>query len=242
MQVKKLRQIALGVILNAVAISANAQFLIGGMILNAVAISANAQYKCDQMLQKEGFEICYNYKLKAPLYTRHIMKYSDLKKQTYSREGLRFFEDVNIPRRYRATLRDYRGSGFDRGHMVSNRSQAFDRKRQKATFVLSNITPQYPNFNRGIFRLTEKLSRKLVTREIGSAVVYTGAIFDRMNPKRIGPGRIAVPSHVYKVINFKNGKNLSFLIPNIEKNQGKKPSKFRVDVREIEKLTGMRFH
>ena len=77
---------------------------------------AQANYKCDQIIKKTGFEICYNYQLKGPLWSKATLTAQDLKKRGYSRKGIRFYEERSIPKRYRSTLADYRHSGYDRGH------------------------------------------------------------------------------------------------------------------------------
>lgn len=214
--------------------------IVAGVFLSLFSIQSNAFYECDQVVEMQSYDACYNYGLKATLWVAQKMSKSDLIKPGHDRDGIRFYEEQSIPKKYRATLADYRRSGFDRGHLASNASFDHNPRLQKETFSLVNITPQYPNMNRGIMRYTEKLTRKLAISN-GSAVVITGNVFDEINPKRIGPGRIAVPKYTYKILKFPNGKNVAFLIPNIKEKQGKKPSKFRVDINEITKLTGFDF-
>lgn len=220
------------------------KFLTSGLLALLVSIPslANAQqYQCDQMVEKQGYQACYNYNLKATLWTRHEMKAADLKLEGYSRDGIRFYEEVSIPRRHRATLADYRRSGFDRSHLVSNDDMNHSRKLQKETFSLVCQSPHYPNVNRKSLLAVEKLIRRL-TISNGQSIVYSGNIYDRLNPKRIGPGRIAVPAETYKIVYFpKTGKHLAFLIPNIKKRQSTKASDFRVDVEVIERKAGLRF-
>jgi endonuclease G len=110
----------------------------------------------------------------------------------------------------------------------------------KDSFSLANITAQTPETNRGIYKYTEILTRKLASKA-GKANLVAGAVFDRINPKRVGPGRIAVPSHLYRVVYSGNSEKYAFLIPNVRENLGKKPSKYRVSIEELEKLTGFKF-
>lgn len=201
----------------------------------------NAPYSCDQIVKKSTFKVCYNYKLKAPLWTKHTVSKADLNKEAYSRDNIRFYSERAIPKKYRSKYSDLTHSGYDRGHMVNNRDMAFNRKFQKETFSMANIAPQTKELNRGIFRYAENLTRKLSKRHKKS-LIFTGNIFERINPKRIGAGQIAVPSHSWKVIYFPEiNESLAFLFPNVKKDLGKKPSKYRVSVSEIEKRIGFKF-
>ena len=200
-----------------------------------------AQYQCDQMVSKQGYQACYNYGLKATLWTKHSLNAKDLKKDGFSRKGLRFYEETSIPRKYRASLADYRRSGYDRSHLVSNDDMNHSRKLQKETFSLVCQSPHHPNVNRVSLLAVEKIIRRL-TKSNGVSHVWSGNIYARINPKRIGPGRIAVPESTYKVVFFPStNKTLAFLIPNIKQKQSKKASDFRVDVALIEKKTGLKF-
>ncbi|MBD3768344.1 MAG: DNA/RNA non-specific endonuclease [Gammaproteobacteria bacterium] len=203
---------------------------------------ASAHYQCDQMIHKERYDICYSYKLKAPLWTRFYITKAELEKKPASRDDDKFYEETSIPAKYRAKLADYRSSGYDRGHVTSSRSMAFTNKAQASTYTLANCQPEYPEHNRGIWRYTETLARKLASKA-GEAVIYTGGVFDPINPKRIGPGRIAVPAKTYKIVYFpKSRESVGFLVPNIPEDQGKKPSKFRVELKDIEKESGFKFN
>ncbi|WP_127472014.1 DNA/RNA non-specific endonuclease [Thiomicrorhabdus aquaedulcis] len=205
------------------------------------SFAAQAQYACDQTIEKQGYSACYNYDLKATLYTVHTMRAEDLKKDGLSRDGLKFYEESSIPARYRAKLSDYRSSGFDRSHLVSNDDQNHSAKLQKETFSLVCQSPHWPNVNRVSLLAVEKLIRRL-TISNKESIVYSGNIYDRVSPKRIGAGRIAVPTETYKVVHFPTeNKTLAFLIPNVPELQSSKASSFRVDVSLIEKKTGFVF-
>lgn len=210
--------------------------------LLGVAFSAQANYKCDQVVEKQGYEACYNYGLKATVFTKYTLKASNLKKPSLPRKGIRFYEEKSIPKKYRATLADWRKSGFDRSHLVSNRSRSFDTKLQKETFSLVCQSLHYPQVNRVALLSVEKLLRRL-TKFNGKSEVFSGNIFDRINPKRTGPGRVAIPKYVYKVIHFPNkNKTIAFLIRNNKNKKSAKASSYRVELAKLEKLAGMKFN
>ena len=51
-----------------------------------------------------------------------------------------------------AVLADYENSNYDRGHLVPAADMVFSEKAMSASFLLSNISPQEPSFNRGIWK------------------------------------------------------------------------------------------
>lgn len=63
-------------------------------------------------------------------------------KQTANREKSNFFEDDKIHEKFRSYLKDYKGSGYDRGHLAAAGNHRHDQRAMDQTFVLSNISPQ----------------------------------------------------------------------------------------------------
>ena len=50
-------------------------------------------------------------------------------------------------------LVDFKGSGFDRGHLVPAGDMGWSYESMSQSFLLSNISPQQPGFNRGIWNI-----------------------------------------------------------------------------------------
>ena len=75
-----------------------------------------------------------------------------------------FHPDYRIPENFRADLVDYSGSGYDRGHLVASANQIETKLQNSETFLLSNMSPQRPEFNRDIWRELEAEIRKLNAR------------------------------------------------------------------------------
>lgn len=181
-----------------------------------ISFSLQANYKCDQIIQKTGFDICYNYQLKSPLWAKTLLTRHKLNKDRFDRKNFSFYEETSVPRKYRSTLASFRRSGYDRGHTISAADVSFDRRSLKDSFSLANVSAQTPEANRGLYRLTEILTRKLA-KKAGKATVIAGAVFDRIRPKRIGAGGVAVPSHLYRIVYWPGGAKYAFLIPNVKK-------------------------
>jgi endonuclease G len=152
---------------------------------------------------------------------------------------------------------DYRGSGFDRGHM----KPAADSPTQEAmdeSHLMTNMAPQYPNVNREGWATLEDAVRDMVQSTGGKAYVMTGNLYldgqgKPLPPeaiKTIGPdGRpIAVPTHNFKTVllELPNG-NLSmfaYMVPNVKDaptepvNIAKYLEESRTSVDKIEDLLG----
>ncbi len=93
---------------------------------------------------------------------------------------------------------DYKGSGYDRGHLAPSADMCFSYQTMAESFYLSNMSPQNPSFNRGIWSKLEKQVRQWAIDD-GAVYVVTGTVLTKGLPT-IGSGRITVPRYFYKVI------------------------------------------
>ncbi|CAM9100597.1 unnamed protein product [Discosporangium mesarthrocarpum] len=78
-----------------------------------------------------------------------------------------FHTDKRIDALFRSTLDDYRGSGFDRGHMAPAGDHKTTQEVLNETFALTNISPQMGSFNRSYWRKFEAFIRSLVITDDG---------------------------------------------------------------------------
>lgn len=109
-----------------------------------------------------------------------------------------FFADARLPRSERAELSDYRGSGFDRGHMASA-AQRPDETSMAQSFSLANVVPQAPDMNQKAWAKIERDTRHYIMRAKGDVYLITGPVFTAEH-QTIGPNRVAVPSAIYKLV------------------------------------------
>ena len=140
-----------------------------------------------------------------------------------------------------ATNADYTGSGYSRGHLAPAADFAWSNEAIRATFVLSNAIPQKQRVNAGIWAWLEAAVRRIAATA-GEVYVFTGALFSA-DPETIGAGRVAVPSHTFKVVLVIDGERKSMfaaVVPNAENVTGPL-DRFLVGVDEIERFTGLDF-
>ncbi len=98
---------------------------------------------------------------------------------------------------YQVGPNDYRGSGYDRGHVVPSGDRTNTSRDNSATFLMTNIIPQSPENNRGPWRELEEYGRSLVYQYDHSLHVFAGAYGRQGN---VGNRAVAVPSRLWKII------------------------------------------
>jgi DNA/RNA endonuclease G (NUC1) len=152
-------------------------------------------------------------------------------------------------------LADYKGSGFDRGHMAPAGNQTTNAKLKEETFFLSNMTPQVPALNQQIWRELEDKTRQWV-EQFGATHQITGVLFydpKEENPQTadgiihysvIGKGQVAVPTHLFKIIIAQSGgqtKAIAFVIENRKHSRPFQFEQFIKSINWIEERTGLDF-
>lgn len=159
-----------------------------------------------------------------------------------------FRPDFRVPPMFRADLADYAGSGYDRGHLVASANQREQAIQNSETFLLSNMSPQAPGFNRRIWRDLEEAVRRLQNKQrIYETYVVSGPVFyfDRA-VEVIGASddngvSIPIPHAYFKSILAENDKGSlqmwSFLLDN--EGSDRPLSEFRVPTTEVERKAGI---
>lgn len=137
-----------------------------------------------------------------------------------------------------AALGDYKGSGYDRGHLCPAADMALNHTSMSESFYLSNMSPQVAGFNRGIWSTMEDQVRKWAL-EFDGLDVATGPIF-KDNVGEIGSNQVTVPGYYYKVLYSEKSQIMIGLVLKNEASS-KNLEQFVVVVDSIEKLTGIDF-
>jgi endonuclease G len=187
-------------------------------------------------LCREGYAVGYSTEKKIPDWVSYYITANEVARKFERSNDFR--PDMELPIDQQAQLADYRGSGYDRGHMAPSATMDATQNRMSESFLLTNMTPQLPEFNRQGWKLLEHFIRELVAKR-GELVIITGVICAKPYTT-IGNG-VVVPDYFYKII-FDPVKieAMAFLVPHmrIKESQFKQ---FIVSVDTIEKLTGIDF-
>lgn len=160
-----------------------------------------------------------------------------------------FRPDYRVPEMFRADLVDYTGSGYDRGHLVASANQRESELQNSETFLLSNMSPQKPQFNRGIWKTLETEIRRLNSKaKILETFVICGPIFYFDTPvQKIGTSdsnevSIPVPHAYFKSILTENNRGTlhmwSFVLPNEDVDQPLES--FQVTTATVETFAGIK--
>ena len=102
-----------------------------------VKAEGNNQYLC-----RTAYAVNYNYSTKVAFYAVEHITVQNLTKTAARKDDFR--EDPEVPVQHRATLADYTGMGFDRGHVAPAADMTFDAKAMSESFYLTNMMPQVP--------------------------------------------------------------------------------------------------
>lgn len=192
-----------------------------------------------ELLCRKGYLLSHDSVKKTPVWVAERMTRERL--QAKLKRTDKFRPDLDLPKGQRAELSDYKGSGYDRGHMAPAADMAWDEQAMSESFYLSNMVPQAgEGMNRGIWADLEGKVRKWVEKR-GELFIYSGPIYREGAVKTIGRNRVAVPAALYKVIlDPARQEAIALIMPNEALRREDMPQ-YLVPVREVEKQTGLDF-
>jgi endonuclease G len=167
-----------------------------------------------------------------------------------------FRPDPDLPKDwYRVITRDYTGSGFDRGHLVNSEDRGQSVETNSSTFLMTNIVPQAPDNNQGVWVQLEEYSRDLA-KEGKELYIVAGGHGTGGEGKNGADselkGKIAVPATMWKVILVLDDPSkglagvtastraIAVIMPNKQGRDGKWQD-FCTTVEDVQKLTGYDF-
>ncbi|KAI4786405.1 hypothetical protein E4T44_13885 [Aureobasidium sp. EXF-8845] len=199
----------------------------------------------------------YDRRTRNPAWVVEHITPESLKNSNADRKHSVFVEDDGIPEKFRAKLKDYFRSGYDRGHQVPAADAKWSQQAMDDTFALSNMCPQVgEGFNRDYWAHFEDFCRRLTGR-YPSVRIVTGPLYLpkkeadgkwRVSYEVIGnPPNVAVPTHFYKVIFAEDGKiggqvSLgAFVLPNARIANDKPLQDFEVPLEAVERASGLEF-
>lgn len=192
----------------------------------------------NQVIHHNTYSLSYNEKHEQADWTAHVLRKSDIRNNNFKRP---YFEVDPMVKTGAAHWRNYKKSGYDRGHLVPAGDRTGSKKVYEETFLTSNISPQEHEFNAGIWNRLEQKTRYYAKR-YDELYVVTGPVFKGARDE-IGTENVTVPSAFYKIIYRQNEngtkKILAFLMPH--QANSKPIYDFVTSVDEIEQQTGIDF-
>lgn len=192
----------------------------------------------EQIVRHTGYILSYNEEAEQPSY----VAYELTREEVYGAldRGDDFREDKSI-KTGSAVLSDYKGSGYDRGHMAPAADFKWSAEAMSDTFYLSNMSPQVPSFNRGIWGDLEAVVRQMAV-DNEKVYIATGPVLTDGPYRTIGKNQVAVPNQYYKVIldyTDPDIKAIGFVLPNSDETE--KLETYVMSIDEVEKITGLDF-
>lgn len=190
-----------------------------------------------EIVKHNSFTLSYSEENEQAEWVAYELKKEDLSKNEYKRPY--FVEDKSVKTKS-ADWRNYKNSGYDRGHLCPAGDRTISVEAYNETFLTSNISPQNKDFNSGIWNRLEQKVRFWAEKYDGVYVV-TGGVLNG-NLKTIGDENVSVPNEFYKIIvdaSDGNYKAIAFVIPN--KHSSESFYEYAVSIDEIEAKTGIDF-
>ncbi|XP_009683356.2 endonuclease G, mitochondrial [Struthio camelus] len=205
-----------------------------------------------QVRSRESYVLCYDPRSRSALWVIEQLNRDTLSGAS-DRAACDFQEDDSVHEYHRATNADYRGSGFDRGHLAAAANHKWSQKAMRDTFYLSNVAPQVPHLNQNAWNNLEKYCRSLA-RKNKNVYVCTGPLFlPRMEAdgkmyvkyQVIGKNNVAVPTHFFKVLILEKESGeielRSYVMPNSPVDENIPLERFLVPIESIERASGLLF-
>lgn len=202
-----------------------------------------------------GYTLCYRESYEQSEWVAYSLTRSQLEHKVTGRTN--DFRADTLISTGSAKPADYKGSGFDRGHLAPAADMAWSLKSAHDSFLMSNMSPQAPSFNRVIWKLLEEAVRNWA-QQYGTIYVVTGPVLEKESNEyqSIGESEVAVPEYFYKALlvfipvyaesNSATGEIeayrvqcAAFIVPN--KGSGKGIYKFICSVDLAEERTGLDF-
>jgi endonuclease G len=191
-----------------------------------------------ELVKHQAYTICYGEEWEQPLWVAYQLTADNLRGTAERENDFRPDPDVSTGS---ATPDDYRGSGYDRGHLAPAADFKKSPDLMSESFFMSNMSPQAPDFNRGIWETLESRVRVWARRD-KMLYIVTGPVLKKGLPTIGRRNQVAIPEQYYKVVLFlryPEARAIAFLM----RNEGSELAlkSFVVSVDQVESVTGIDF-
>ena len=192
----------------------------------------------ETVTQHSAYSLVYNHKHMQAKWVAYNLTYGNT--VGGAERSSKFSIDPSISPRTAVTS-DYTKTGYDRGHLAPAGDMKFSAQAMSESFYMSNVSPQLPGFNRGIWKKLEEQFRSWAPSS-HPVFVVTGPVLTDPISSHIGQTcSISVPQRFYKIMldTASPMRAIAFVLPN---NSSTQPlSSFAMSIDEVERITGMDF-
>jgi len=191
----------------------------------------------DEVVKHLGYTLSYNEKNEQANWVAYELTAGETFKTVNRSDDFRPDDDV---RTGSATNADYKGMGYDRGHLAPAADMGWSTTSMQESFFYSNMSPQVSGFNRGVWKRLEEQVRQWAV-DNHAIYVVTGPLLPEHLPT-IGANKVSVPRYYYKVIldyTSPELKGIGFILPNASSSLPLRS--FVVTIDYVEKMTGIDF-
>ncbi len=150
----------------------------------------------EQIIRHKGYTVSYNSDYRVANWVAYELTSQEAQSNAAERSN-KFVRDPMV-KGASAENGDYTRTGYDRGHLAPAGDMKWSAQAMRESFYLSNITPQKPGLNRGVWKDLEEQCR-MWAADNGKLLIATGPILTP-DLKRLGKNRVAIPVKFYKVI------------------------------------------
>ncbi len=192
-----------------------------------------------QIIDYPGFRVSFNASYHQPNWVAWELTRQESTADDANRDQAKFAPDSDVPGC--AQLADYKGSGFDRGHMCPAGDMKWSKDAMNACFLLTNICPQASELNGGAWNSLESKCREWAVRD-SAIIVVCGPILSDELMRAIGPSHVPVPERFFKVVlaPYANPpRAIGFVMNNGRVKGGMQAAVMSVD--QVEQITGYDF-
>lgn len=188
----------------------------------------------NQVIQRKYYVLCYSEQHEQPLWTSYVTYPLLIKNAIYQRKN--HFKQDPLILTESSNPNYYNGSGFDKGHIIPAGDMRFNEEALEETFYTSNISPQIPGFNRGMWSELEQRVRNKIIIDNDTVQIVSGPLLSNNLIKL--KNSISIPKFYYKIY-FNYSKMIVILLEHKKYNKLDKPNNYVISVDSLEKLTGI---
>jgi endonuclease G len=192
----------------------------------------------ETVTQHSAYSLVYNHKHMQAKWVAYNLTYGNT--IGGAERSSKFSIDPSISPRTAVTS-DYTKTGYDRGHLAPAGDMKFSAQAMSESFYMSNVSPQLPGFNRGIWKKLEEQFRSWAPSSHPVFVVTGPVLIDPINSHIGQTCSISVPWRFYKIMldTASPMRAIAFVMPN---NSSTQPlSSFAMSIDEAERITGINF-